>query len=207
MGGYEFTTTSRDALLAARDCAIELRHEYVGTEHLLLGLLRGEGSTAMAALDHVGVKGAEVRKMILELVMVGRGSDAAGSELPYTSRSKKVLDLAMIASRESGQPAVDAEHLLLGLLRETRGIAAQVLTRLGVGSDELVAAIDRIRGSDGRPEPIGHSDVAASRTVTVAAPAGTSPIAHALVARSRPSLVGVVIAVGVALTALWILFR
>lgn len=55
MGSYEFTTTSRDALRAARDCAIELRHEYVGTEHLLLGLLRGEGSTAMAALDHAGV--------------------------------------------------------------------------------------------------------------------------------------------------------
>lgn len=207
MGGYEFTTTSRDALLAARDCAIELRHEFVGTEHLLLGLLRGEGTTAMAALHQVGAEGAEIRKLILGLVMVGQGSDEAASDLPYTSRSKKVLELAMIASREDDSPAVGAEHLLLGLLREQRGIAAQVLTQLGAGPEELAEAINQVRGRGELTAPIGHRDAAGSRTVTVTEPAGNSPVVNAIVARSSPSLIGVVVAVVVALAALWILFR
>src|SRR5919205_1004328 len=119
MNGYNFTDRVRKVLQMAREEAARLHHEYVGTEHILLGLIRE-----------------------------GEGAAAAGPDLPYTSRAKKVLELAMTEARELNHSYVGTEHLLLGLLREEKGIAAQVLTDAGVNLEQSRAETLRLLGSE-----------------------------------------------------------
>ncbi|MEO5824755.1 MAG: Clp protease N-terminal domain-containing protein [Gemmatimonadales bacterium] len=210
MSHFDFTPSIRQALFAARDCALELRHEYVGTEHLLLGLVRSEESPAVATLGDLGISRHDVRTMVLGLVLVGNATNEAGSDLPYTSRSQKVIELAMIAAQERGDAAVSPIHLLLGLAREERGIGAQVLTQLGAGPAELLAAIDQGDGrerTDRTDSAVGPIDLAAPLNATDNVTAADQPGVPHMVARTTPSLVGIVVAVLVAIGALWILFR
>jgi ATP-dependent Clp protease ATP-binding subunit ClpC len=127
MNGYNFTERVRKVLAMAREEAVRLRHEYVGTEHMLLALIRENEGVAAAVLQNLGVDADELRQRIDEVVKRGRGQPT-GPDLPYTSRAKKVLELAMQEARDLRHSYVGTEHLLLGLLREDNGIAAQVLT-------------------------------------------------------------------------------
>jgi ATP-dependent Clp protease ATP-binding subunit ClpC len=168
MNGYNFTERVRKVLQIAREEAFELRHEYIGTEHLLLGIcLEGEG-VAVAALDKLDVDPTRVRDAVLEVVKPGRAdasSVAAASggilgtiadsigmsrrdrvELPYTSRAKRALELAMSEAHDLQHSYVGTEHLLLGLLREERGIAAQILTSLGATTDLVRTEVIRLIG-------------------------------------------------------------
>src|SRR5262245_10454028 len=132
MNGYNFTERVRKVLAMAREEAHGLTHEYVGTEHILLGLLsEGEG-VACAVLQNFNIELDAVRSTILDVVKRGRAGPTKGPDLPYTSRAKKVLELAMSEARELDHSYVGTEHLLLGLLREEKGIAAQVLTDAGL---------------------------------------------------------------------------
>ena len=155
MNGYNFTDRVRKVLQMAREEAARLHHEYVGTEHILLGLIREGEGVAAAVLTNLNVDLEEVQQKIEETVKKGKASSAPGPDLPYTSRAKKVLELAMTEARELNHSYVGTEHLLLGLLREEKGIAAQVLTDAGVTLEQSRAETLRLLGSEMPPQSSG----------------------------------------------------
>jgi len=118
MNGYNFTERVRKVLAMAREEAARLHHEYVGTEHILLGLIREGEGVAAAVLQNLSVDLDEIQQKIEETVKKGKAAQTTGPDLPYTSRAKKVLELAMSEARELNHSYVGTEHLLLGLLRE-----------------------------------------------------------------------------------------
>jgi len=148
MNGYNFTERVRKVLAMAREEAARLHHEYVGTEHILLGLIREGEGVAAAVLNNLSVDLEEIQQKIEETVKKGKAAQAAGPDLPYTSRAKKVLELAMGEARELNHSYVGTEHLLLGLLREEKGIAAQVLTDAGVNLEAARAETLRLLGTE-----------------------------------------------------------
>jgi ATP-dependent Clp protease ATP-binding subunit ClpC len=147
---YNFTDRVRKVLAMAREEAIRLQHDYVGTEHILLGLIREGEGVAAAVLMNLNVDLEQIHERIEESVRKGKATIALG-ELPYTSRAKKVLEYAMAEARELNHSYVGTEHLLLGLLREEKGIAAQVLNSLGVSLEEARAETLKLLGSDVQP--------------------------------------------------------
>ncbi len=152
---YNFTDRVRKVLAMARDEAIRLQHDYVGTEHILLGLIREGEGVAAAVLTNLSADLDQIHERIEESVKPGKATIALG-ELPYTSRAKKVLEFAMAEARELNHSYVGTEHLLLGLLREEKGIAAQVLNSIGISLEEARAETLKVLGSDmGPSEPAG----------------------------------------------------
>ena len=147
MNGFNFTERVRRVLQLAREEAIELRHEYVGTEHILLGLCKEGEGVAAAAIQNLNVDTSEIRNGILDTIKRGSNS-ATGPDLPYTSRAKKVLELSMKEARELRHSYVGTEHLLLGLITEERGIAAQVLASMGLTADPVRTEILRLLGTE-----------------------------------------------------------
>ncbi|MEP6689966.1 MAG: ATP-dependent Clp protease ATP-binding subunit [Gemmatimonadaceae bacterium] len=146
--GYNFTERVRKVLAMAREEAARLHHEYVGTEHILLGLIREGEGVAAAVLQNLSVDLDEIQQRIEETVKKGKAASSSSPDLPYTSRAKKVLELAMSEARELNHSYVGTEHLLLGLLREEKGIAAQVLTDTGVNLEAARAETLRLLGSE-----------------------------------------------------------
>src|ERR1700674_2511151 len=161
MNGYNFTERVRKVLAMAREEAARLHHEYVGTEHILLGLIREGEGVAAAVLQNLSVDLDEIQQKIEETVKKGKAAAATGPDLPYTSRAKKVLELAMGEARDLSHGYVGTEHLLLGLLREEKGIAAQVLTDAGVNLDAAKAETLRLLGTE---MPQGGTPAAAQGT-------------------------------------------
>lgn len=157
---YNFTERVRNVLAITREEAIRLRHEYVGTEHILLALIREDEGVAATVLQNLNADLDAMRRTIEETVKKGRAAPPAGRpDLPYTSRAKTVLELAMREARELNHGYVGTEHLLLGLLREERGVAAQALVRGGVNVDAARAETLRILGTetDRRGAPRGRA--------------------------------------------------
>src|SRR5574341_2309162 len=148
MNGYNFPDRVRKVLQMARDEAARLHHDYVGTEHLLLGLIREGGGVAVAVLIDLGIDTESVLQNVEAAVKKGSTRSRDAADLPYTSRAKKVLELAMSEARELNHSYVGTEHLLLGLLREEKGIAAQVLTDAGVNLEQARAETLRLLGSE-----------------------------------------------------------
>jgi ATP-dependent Clp protease ATP-binding subunit ClpC len=153
---YNFTDRVRKVLAMAREEAIRLQHDYVGTEHILLGLIREGEGVAAAVLTNLTVDLDQVQQRVEESVRRGKATIALG-ELPYTSRAKKVLEFAMAEARELSHSYVGTEHLLLGLLREEKGIAAEVLGQLGVTLEDARRETLKLLGSDpaGGPQTAG----------------------------------------------------
>ena len=150
MKKYNFTERVRKVLSMARQEAIRLQHDYIGTEHVLLGLV-GEGEGVAAhVLGNLNASLEEVHSRIEASVRKGNATIALG-ELPYTSPAKKVLDYAVAEAHDLNHSYVGTEHLLLGLLREGKGKAAQVLGALGVSLDDARAETLKVLGSDGGP--------------------------------------------------------
>jgi ATP-dependent Clp protease ATP-binding subunit ClpC len=144
---YNFTDRVRKVLAMAREEAIRLQHDYVGTEHILLGLIREGEGVAATVLTNLDVDLDAVHEGVEESVRKGKATIALG-ELPYTSRAKKVLEFAMAEAREMNHSYVGTEHLLLGLLREEKGIAAQVLNTMGVTLETTRSETLKVLGSD-----------------------------------------------------------
>jgi DNA-binding transcriptional regulator YhcF (GntR family) len=138
---YNFTDEVRKALAMSRDEAIQFRHDYVGTEHILLGALRAS-EPICALVRRLGVEPRTIRKRVEQAIHPGKAAIAVG-ELPYTSRGKKTLEFAMAAARDFSDGYVDTKHLFIGLLREEKGIAAQVLNSAGVTLERVEAEIRR----------------------------------------------------------------
>jgi hypothetical protein len=147
-----FTDRARRAVHLAQEEARLLGHDYVGTEHLLLGLLyEGEG-VAARALESLGISREDVRGQVEEIIGHGQGSRTG--HIPFTCRAKKVLELSLREALALGHHYIGTEHLLLGLLREGEGIAAQILVRLGADHAlvrERVLSV--LRGECEQPDP------------------------------------------------------
>jgi prophage maintenance system killer protein len=144
---------ARAALTCGQEEARSLRHGYLGTEHLLLGLLRQNDGVAARALRAAGVDTEAVRQEVLEII--GAGHVVIRGPIRFTPRAKKVLGLALRESRDLGHLYIGTEHLLLGLLREGQGVASQVLSRLGADADTIRQRLAELSGQPEVPgEPI-----------------------------------------------------
>src|SRR6266566_5821709 len=124
-----FTDRARRVVALAQEEARMLNHNYIGTEHLLLGLIRESEGVAAKALESLGISLEAVRQQVKEII--GRGQQAPSGHIPFTPRAKKVLELSLREANGLGHNYIGTEHLLLGLIREGSGVAAQVLVKLG----------------------------------------------------------------------------
>jgi len=151
LSGYNFTERVRKVLAMAREEAARLHHEYVGTEHILLALVREGEGVASTVLQNLSVDLDEVQQKVEDIVKKGRASHTTGPDLPYTSRAKKVLELAMSEARELSHSYVGTEHLLLGVIAEDKGIGSQVLQSQGVTLERARAETVRLLGPELAP--------------------------------------------------------
>jgi ClpA/ClpB-like protein len=126
-----FTDRARRVVVLAQEEARLLNHNYIGTEHLLLGLIHEGQGVAAKALESLGISLESVRAQVEEVI--GRGQRPPGGHIPFTPRAKKVLEMSLRESLELGHNYIGTEHILLGLIREGEGVAAQVLVKLGAG--------------------------------------------------------------------------
>jgi len=124
-----FTDRARRVVVFAQEEARLLDHNYIGTEHVLLGLIREGEGVAARALDSLGISLQAVRLGTEEII--GRGQHTPEGHISFTPRAKRVLELSLLESRQLGHRYIGTEDILLGLIREGEGVAAQVLTRLG----------------------------------------------------------------------------
>lgn len=152
MQGYNFTDDVRKSLACAREESARLRHEYVGSEHILLGMLRND-NVAVQVIESFDVSRHTLFDKVDGVVKRGISGHPTGPDLPYTSRAKKVLELAMTEAREMNHSHVGTEHMLLGLLREERGIGAQVLVDAGITLDPARERVLEVIGQPPQPRP------------------------------------------------------
>ena len=145
MDGYNFTDRNRLALQVAGDEAAALHHEYIGPEHILLALLRDPDSAAVTVLIALGCNIDGIRTKVHDIVKPGTAAAPAGALRPFTSRVKQVLEFTMRAARDDNSSAVGTQHVLVGLLREEKSIAAQVLVNSGVSVGGVTAALGSLR--------------------------------------------------------------
>lgn len=181
MQGYNFTDDVRKALACAREESARLRHEYVGTEHILLGLLRDD-NIAVQVIQSFGVNPKALADAVDGVVKRGAIGHSTGPDLPYTSRAKKVLELTMTEARDLNHSYCGTEHMLLGLLREEKGIAAQLLVDAGITIDPARERVLQVIGEPPQPRPrlARASSIAAMKVWTerTGNPAVTTASAH-----------------------------
>jgi ATP-dependent Clp protease ATP-binding subunit ClpC len=124
-----FTDRARRVVVLAQEEARMLNHNYIGTEHILLGLIHEGEGVAAKALESLGISLEAVRAQVEEII--GHGGQAPSGHIPFTPRAKKVLELSLREALQLGHNYIGTEHILLGLIREGEGVAAQVLAKLG----------------------------------------------------------------------------
>ena len=146
-----FTERARKVVVLAQDEARHFNHNYIGTEHLLLGLLREDEGVAAQALYSLNVALDEVREQVESIV--GYGEEGTGAQAPFTPRSKKVLELALREALQLGHNYIGTEHILLGLVRESEGVAARVLSNLDVDPDKVQAGGRQEARRRSQPQP------------------------------------------------------
>jgi ATP-dependent Clp protease ATP-binding subunit ClpC len=174
MQGFNFTERVRAVLARTREEAVALNHSYVGTEHMLLGLLESDSGVAGILLENLEVDRSRAAELVRQTVRRKQPSPTrTGPDLPYTSRAKKVLELAMAEARGMNHSYVGTEHLLLGLIAEGEGVAAEVLRSFDVTLERARAEVKRILG------------VELTQIPTKEPPAGEHPTNVSLVLRYR----------------------
>ena len=124
-----FTDRARRVVVLAQEEARMLNHNYIGTEHILLGLIHEGEGVAAKALESLGISLEAVRQQVEQII--GQGQQAPSGHIPFTPRAKKVLELSLREALQLGHNYIGTEHILLGLIREGEGVAAQVLVKLG----------------------------------------------------------------------------
>jgi ATP-dependent Clp protease ATP-binding subunit ClpC len=132
-----FTRRARQALTLAQEEAQRLNHNYIGTEHLLVGLIRVENSVSSKILRRLGVSAHEVQDLVEQTVGVGEKIETSGDKINLTRRTKHVLELAVNEARRLGHHYIDTAHLLLGLVQQEDGVAVEILRRLGVSPETV----------------------------------------------------------------------
>ncbi|HEX6702450.1 MAG TPA: Clp protease N-terminal domain-containing protein [Gaiellaceae bacterium] len=168
-----FTERARQVVVLAQDEARALKHNYIGTEHLLLGLLREEEGLAARVLDSLDVTVDEVRAQVARIV--GEGDTVTPGQIPFTPRAKKVLELGLREALTLGHNYIGTEHLLLGLVRENEGVGARILLDFGADADKIRDEVIGMLSGMGLP-PQEPTEVGA------APPPASPPVAPEVVA-------------------------
>src|SRR5919108_4418328 len=149
-----FTDRARRVVVLAQEEARMLNHNYIGTEHILLGLIHEGEGVAAKALESLGISLEAVRQQVEEII--GQGQQAPSGHIPFTPRAKKVLELSLREALQLGHNYIGTEHILLGLIREGEGVAAQVLVKLGADLSRVrQQVIQLLSGYSGAKEAAG----------------------------------------------------
>jgi ATP-dependent Clp protease ATP-binding subunit ClpC len=148
-----FTQPARQVVVLAQQEAVGFGHNYLGTEHILLGLLRYEDGIPARVLRSYGVGVDEVRAQVSQII--GRGEGGAGGQIPFTPRAKKVLELSMREAKEMGHGYIGTEHILLGLLREGEGVAVRILAERASPAEIHAAVVRALSGESEGPSRQG----------------------------------------------------
>ena len=166
---YErFTERARNSVDLAVEEARTLKHNYIGTEHILLGLLREEEELACRALESLDIDVERVRAQVIHIV--GTGEEVTSGQIPFTPRAKKVLELALRESLSLGHNYIGTEHILLGLVRENEGVAARILLDFDADAEKvrnevmLLLSPGGRRGSQSLPDASNRAKI---KVVTV----------------------------------------
>jgi len=178
-----FSDPARRVVVVAQEEARLLGHNYIGTEHLLLGLLRDGTGVAARALESLEIRLEAVR---LEVeAIIGHGDSAPSGHIPFTPRAKKVLELSLREAMELGHDHIGTEHILLGLIREGEGVAAQVLVRLGAELSRVRQQVIALVSGPAQGTPFAspaRADARSGPRMRVAATVLGAPDANALAA-------------------------
>ena len=151
-----FTDRARRVVVLAQEEARMLNHNYIGTEHILLGLIHEGEGVAAKALESLGISLEAVRQQVEEII--GQGQQAPSGHIPFTPRAKKVLELSLREALQLGHNYIGTEHVLLGLIREGEGVAAQVLVKLGADLNRVrQQVIQLLHGYRGEEPVTAHT--------------------------------------------------
>ena len=146
-----FTERARQVVVLAQDEARALAHDYIGTEHLLLGILREEEGIGARVLESLGVTVDRTRNQVVRIV--GRGEQLASGQIPFTPHAKRALELALREATSLGHNDIGTEHILLGLVRAGDGVGAQVLAQFGLYAEHVREEVIRTLSGQG-PSPM-----------------------------------------------------
>ena len=202
-----FTSAARRVVVQAQTEARELHHNYIGTEHLLLGLLSDPDSTAAGALARTGVTLPQAREQVEG--MVGTGEQEPSGHIPFTPRAKKVLELSLREALHLKVNYIGTEHILLGLMREGEGAGARVLDALGAAPDQVRREVGRLVAEKPEPEaertptprrahtPAAAEVLAAAEQLAGGSPVGSHHLLEALARSHRSAAAHALAAAGV----------
>ncbi|MEO8095546.1 MAG: Clp protease N-terminal domain-containing protein, partial [Pseudolysinimonas sp.] len=153
-----FTDRARRVVVLAQEEAKMLNHNYIGTEHILLGLIHEGEGVAAKALESLGISLDAVREQVQDII--GQGQQQPTGHIPFTPRAKKVLELSLREALQLGHSYIGTEHILLGLIREGEGVAAQVLVKLGADLNRVrQQVIQLLSGYQGKEQvAVGGND-------------------------------------------------
>jgi ATP-dependent Clp protease ATP-binding subunit ClpC len=160
-----FTDRARRVVVLAQEEARMLNHNYIGTEHILLGLIHEGEGVAAKALESLGISLEAVRSQVEEII--GQGQQAPSGHIPFTPRAKKVLELSLREALQLGHNYIGTEHILLGLIREGEGVAAQVLVKLGADLNKVRQQVIQLLNGYQAKEPAGTASEATPSTSLV----------------------------------------
>ena len=183
-----FTDRARRVVVLAQEEARLLNHNYIGTEHILLGLIHEGEGVAAKALESLGISLEAVRAQVEEII--GHGGQAPSGHIPFTPRAKKVLELSLREALQLGHNYIGTEHILLGLIREGEGVAAQVLVKLGADLSRVrQQVIQLLSGYAGAKEgaPQGSSASGRGAAFRIARPRPVRSQPHAARSATRSS--------------------
>jgi ATP-dependent Clp protease ATP-binding subunit ClpC len=155
-----FTDRARRVVVLAQEEARTLDHNYIGTEHILLGLIHEGEGVAASALEALGISPADIRGDLEAII--GRGGQAPVGNIPFTPRAKKVLELSLREALQLGHNYIGTEHILLGLVREEEGVGAEVLAKRGATLElvraEVMTLVAGVEQGEATPEPKEHEE-------------------------------------------------
>src|SRR5919109_1535797 len=160
-----FTDRARRVVVLAQEEARMLNHNYIGTEHILLGLIHEGEGVAAKSLESLGISLEGVRSQVEEII--GQGQQAPSGHIPFTPRAKKVLELSLREALQLGHNYIGTEHILLGLIREGEGVAAQVLVKLGADLNRVRQQVIQLLNGYQSKEPAGTASESAPSTSLV----------------------------------------
>jgi ATP-dependent Clp protease ATP-binding subunit ClpC len=195
-----FTDRARQVVVYAQDEARGLRHNYIGTEHLLLGLMREEEGIAARVLESLDITLEEVRAQVARVI--GQGEGVTTGQIPFTPRAKKVLELSLREGLSLGHDYIGTEHILLGLVRENEGVAARILLDFDADAEKIRNEVIHMLSGPGRratepavgPPGAGWMEYGAQRKPPP--PRGTSTLALLIAAIVGASIFGVGLLIG-----------
>ncbi len=183
-----FTDRARRVVVLAQEEARMLSHNYIGTEHILLGLIHEGEGVAAKALESLDISLEAVRGQVEDII--GQGQQAPSGHIPFTPRAKKVLELSLREALQLGHSYIGTEHILLGLIREGEGVAAQVLVKLGADLNrvrqQVIQLRQRLPGQGGRDSSGAPAGESAPSSSAGARPVRSQPHAGRPRGQARP---------------------